>query len=642
MIIKFNSNNVKKIRNKKVKLGCLLAAGTLAATLLTGCNRTVFDTKYAFDKALVLGDDASIVMDVADWLDFEGEQIQLITKDNFALLTSSFDTNCFYGNSESCGIKTVAENALSEEGEVTDLSKSDSTSFYNKDFFDTQWAFNKSMTFNGDRALVLSVLKWRDYEGEQLQVITEDGLVLNLCSYNTKLAFDAKSDMKATDFASYYVGSDGKVTDLSSASHSPLFNYDMIDTKYGYNKAIILKDKQAVILPVKEWCDYEGEQLQLKIENGPTIVTAAYDTILLNDTESNTKAQDVASSLADNVIDYTAQFTDQKRVVFNQTLIDLNYGFSNAILSNDNSATSFPISKWGDYEGEQLQIKLSTGDTLLASSMLLDLLSGGNRELNATTIASSYVDASGKTVDSSNGNTTTPVYNQYIIDTQVKFKYALKVVDGNVTIIPLKSWQDFYNTDGKKGRNKFPFKQSTSFGQVSSGVLKTFLEDDEEEEEEEKEEKRKAPNCEQIQLILPDGTTIVTTAYDTVLVDNSRNIKEVAEMLRGPSGVISDLTPYVGEPSTSIWNMSIYDTKYHFTHAILLNGSTAQVFPINNWLDFEEGEQLQLNLKDSSGFLTSFVNTTLVSPASEFIEETIAAAFNGTLENDKPVIKTYK
>ncbi len=636
MIIKFNKNNVKKLGNRKCRLCSLAVAGALVASLLTGCNRTMVDTKYGFDKALVLGDDTSIIMDVADWLDYEGEQIQVITKDNFALLTSSFDTNCFYGNSDTCGIKTVAKNALSENGEVTDLSKSDSTSLYNKDFFDTQWTFNRSITFNGNNALVLSILQWRDYEGEQLQVITEDGLVLNLCSYNTKLVYDTNSDMKASDFASYYTGSDGKVTDLSTASPSPLFNYDLIDTKYGFNKAIIMKDKQAVIVPVKEWCDYEGEQIQIKVENGPTIVTAAYDTILVNDIESTNKAHDIAASLADNVIDYTTGYSYPNQIYFNGTIIDLNYGFSNAILSNDNSASSFPISKWGDYEGEQLQIKLSTGDTLLTSSMFLDLLNGGSSELNATTLASNYVDGSGKTLDTSNGNTDKLTYNQYVIDTQLKFKYALKVVDGNVTIIPLKSWQDFYNTDGKKGRNKFPFKQSTSM-QKSTEVLKMLLEDEDEEKEE-----KPSPNCEQFQLILPDGTTIVTTSYDTILVDNSRDIKEIAEMFRGPEGVVSDLTPYVGEPSTSFWNMSPFDTKYHFTHAILMNDGTAQVFPISQWLDFKEGEQLQLNLNDNTGFLTSFVNTTLVSPSQEFLEETLAAAFNGTLETDKPVIKTYK
>ncbi|MDE5889072.1 MAG: hypothetical protein K2H20_03535, partial [Bacilli bacterium] len=394
---------------------------------------------------------------------------------------------------------------------------------------------------------------------------------LNLCSYNTKLINDQKSTLKAADFASKYVGTDGVVTDLSNDDYK-FFNYDLLDFHFGFNKAIIMKDNSVVILPVDSWCDYEGEQIQINVTNGPTILSASYSTILVNDIQSEIKADEVAKYLCNEgkIYDLSTGYDYSKPIYFNGTIIDLNYGYTNGVVSNDNSATSFRVDKWNDYEGEQLQVRLDSGDVFLASSMFLNLVNGGTEEINASTLASMF---GIKVIDNSEYNIDSTFHNQYLIDSELKFKYALKVVDGNVTIIPLKSWQDFYNTDGKKGYNekKYPFERNYSVNDLSR-TLDFLLEDEEEEEE------KKSPNCEQIQLVLPDGSAIVTTSYDTILVNNVTDIKELAEYFRSDTGVITDLTPYVGEPSVSFWNKSIIDVRYNFSYAILTNGQTSQVF----------------------------------------------------------------
>ena len=66
MLIKINSENVKKLKHGGKRAASLVLGGVLAASLLTGCNRTIVDTKYGFDKALILGDDTSIIVDVAE------------------------------------------------------------------------------------------------------------------------------------------------------------------------------------------------------------------------------------------------------------------------------------------------------------------------------------------------------------------------------------------------------------------------------------------------------------------------------------------------------------------------------------------------------------------------------------------------
>ena len=604
MLIKVNTTNIKKQKSKKLKLSSFLLCGLLSTNLLTGCNRTVFDTKYGFDKALILGDDTSIIANVINWKDYEGEQLQFVTSDGLIILSSSFDTNCFYGSSTNYSIEKVAKNAISSEEEIYTIGEEQEKTTFNLDLLDTNWKFNKSITFNGNNALILPVAEWKDYEGEQLQIITPDGLIANLCSYNSTLINDEFSNTKAQDFASYYVGNDGNITDLSTnVKINGAFNKDIIDTKLGFNKAIIIKDNSVLILPISKWCDYEGEQLQLQIENGPLVVTAAYDTILINDISSTTKALDIAKSLSSNVIDLSADYTYDSPIIYNGTIIDLNYGFTNGIISNDNSATALKINKWCDYEGEQLQIELPNGDVILTSSIFLDLLNGGTSSLNATSLAGDYINENGKLIDKSNGNYESSVYNTYLLDTELKFQYALKVINGNVTIIPLKKWQDFANTDGNK-------------------------------------DKENSPNCEQLQLILPDKTAIVTTAYDTILVKTD-NIMDIAELFRGAEGVINDLTSYVGQPDVSGWNISLFDTKYHFSYAIFNNDSSTQIFPISKWRDYSEGEQLQLQFSDKTGFLTSFVNTTLVGPQTENIENIIAASFSGQLQENNKLVKKY-
>lgn len=604
MLIKVNTTNIKKQKSKKLKLSSFLLCGLLSTNLLTGCNRTIFDTKYGFDKALILGDDTSIIANVINWKDYEGEQLQFVTSDGLIILSSSFDTNCFYGSSTNYSIEKVAKNAISSEEEIYTIGEEQEKTTFNLDLLDTNWKFNKSITFNGNNAIILPVAEWKDYEGEQLQIITPDGLIANLCSYNSKLINDEFSNTKAQDFASYYVGNDGNVTDLSTnVKINGAFNKDIIDTKLGFNKAIIIKDNSVLILPISKWCDYEGEQLQLQIENGPLVVTAAYDTILINDISSTTKALDIAKSLSSNVIDLSADYTYDSPIIYNGTIIDLNYGFTNGIISNDNSATALKINKWCDYEGEQLQIELPNGDVILTSSIFLDLLNGGTSSLNATSLAGDYINENGKLIDKSNGNYESSVYNTYLLDTELKFQYALKVINGNVTIIPLKKWQDFANTDGNK-------------------------------------DKENSPNCEQLQLILPDKTAIVTTAYDTILVKTD-NIMDIAELFRGAEGVINDLTSYVGQPDVSGWNISLFDTKYHFSYAIFNNDSSTQIFPISKWRDYSEGEQLQLQFSDNTGFLTSFVNTTLVDPQTENIENIIAASFSGQLQENNKLVKKY-
>lgn len=70
----------------------ILAVGLIVAMLvLSGCgNKTLIDTKFVYNKAIIDLGDKIITVNVKSWKDYEGEQIQVIAEDGTVYLTSSF------------------------------------------------------------------------------------------------------------------------------------------------------------------------------------------------------------------------------------------------------------------------------------------------------------------------------------------------------------------------------------------------------------------------------------------------------------------------------------------------------------------------------------------------------------------------
>lgn len=80
---------------KKFALLCLAALLTL---MLCSCgNYDLFDTNYTYDYAIVSFPDGSVkTIDIEQWTDYEGEQIQIIAKDGTVYLLST--VNCILVN----------------------------------------------------------------------------------------------------------------------------------------------------------------------------------------------------------------------------------------------------------------------------------------------------------------------------------------------------------------------------------------------------------------------------------------------------------------------------------------------------------------------------------------------------------------
>ena len=57
--------------------------------LLTGCNKQVFDKSYTFNKIVCNYDGDKFELDIISWTDYDGEQIQIRSKDGNTYLLSA-------------------------------------------------------------------------------------------------------------------------------------------------------------------------------------------------------------------------------------------------------------------------------------------------------------------------------------------------------------------------------------------------------------------------------------------------------------------------------------------------------------------------------------------------------------------------
>ena len=80
------------MKNKRV-LEVLILLGLVIIILCTGCNRQVIDLDYTYDKAICTIGNEKLELDVSKWNDYDGEQIQIKTKDNKTYLLSM--NNCY-------------------------------------------------------------------------------------------------------------------------------------------------------------------------------------------------------------------------------------------------------------------------------------------------------------------------------------------------------------------------------------------------------------------------------------------------------------------------------------------------------------------------------------------------------------------
>jgi len=94
----------------------------------------------------------------------------------------------------------------------------------NYTFIDVHYYYNKAIIFDGNTATIVEISEWTDYDGEQIQIITKDGLLLLTSSFDTKLIDDSTSDIKAEDIARAIKGDDVEINYLGASKSLTLNN----------------------------------------------------------------------------------------------------------------------------------------------------------------------------------------------------------------------------------------------------------------------------------------------------------------------------------------------------------------------------------------------------------------------------------
>ena len=82
------------MKNKILKISVLVIMIIVMMFILTGCNQTIIDTNYTFDRAIVvLNDGTKMEIQIKEWTDYsDGEQLKIKGKDGKTYLVSSFNT----------------------------------------------------------------------------------------------------------------------------------------------------------------------------------------------------------------------------------------------------------------------------------------------------------------------------------------------------------------------------------------------------------------------------------------------------------------------------------------------------------------------------------------------------------------------
>lgn len=157
----------------------------------------------------------------------------------------------------------------------------------NKQMMDFNKSFNVVIEKNRETLSVAGIQAYSDYEGSQVQFVTNDNLRVLSSTMQTQLV---KADSE--DSVNNYVMSLAEENDIvfydklqgTNISYNPSdWNKDILDLNFTYNKAIMISDDNAVILELNTWKDYEDDKIQIRLADNTCILTNIDKVKLIND-----------------------------------------------------------------------------------------------------------------------------------------------------------------------------------------------------------------------------------------------------------------------------------------------------------------------------------------------------------------------
>ena len=163
----------------------------------------------------------------------------------------------------------------------------------NKQVVDFNKNFNVVVEVNDDNISVVGIKNYSDYEGSQVQFITNDDLVVLSSSYQTEL-LNVSSDESLNNYVLALSANKEeniiKYDELqqTTINYGTTWNKNLIDLNYTFTKAIILSNETATIVNLDTWTDYkEDDKIQIKLTDGTCILTNIDKVKLINDEKAN-------------------------------------------------------------------------------------------------------------------------------------------------------------------------------------------------------------------------------------------------------------------------------------------------------------------------------------------------------------------
>lgn len=210
-----------KIKNFKItpKGLALVLSGTMTLTSLTWCNKQIVDFNKSFNVALETNNGYVSIAGIKAYSDYEGGQVQFITEDGLVVLTSTRQTQLIKTNDTNKVNKYAKSLTGNDEDKIMDYNKMQgvcidvSFDSWNKDIFDFHYKYDKAIILSEEKATIVNVKTWKDYEEDdkiQLKLDDDNYILTNID--NVKLINDdnAKED-SLYNYAVSLVGSEENV-----------------------------------------------------------------------------------------------------------------------------------------------------------------------------------------------------------------------------------------------------------------------------------------------------------------------------------------------------------------------------------------------------------------------------------------------
>jgi len=162
----------------------------------------------------------------------------------------------------------------------------------NKQIIDLNKAYNVVIEQNNDNLSVVGISNYSDYDGTQVQFVTEDKLVVLSSTLQTQL-INIDSQQKLNNYAESLVSDKNnivyydKLSDTEIDYSKEFLNKNYLDLQYEYNKAIILSDDVATIVELSSWTDYEDDKIQITLTDGTCILTSIDKIKLVSDFDAS-------------------------------------------------------------------------------------------------------------------------------------------------------------------------------------------------------------------------------------------------------------------------------------------------------------------------------------------------------------------